>query len=234
MALDPKKFALLTSTIAASIVVVGTTVTGCTEKAVDDTPGEGSSSGEPTSSSSSSSGDGGGSSSGDGGGSSSSSSSGDGGNDAGSCLGDDGAAPSCDDIAETCLAEEDREYTCPGYATIFRPAIARATIDCLKISPSCEEGDPDLNNCAAAAIAEGCPVDVVDYCDELIVHASCGDSDVSEELRALCLDFAPALSEAGKTALTDCAKAEDSCAFELRWCLEPSYAAGSLSPYLPE
>lgn len=234
MALDPKKFALLTSAIAASIAVVGASATGCTEKAVDDTgdsgDGTSSSSSSSSSSSGSSSGDGGGSSSGDGGGSSSS---GDGGGsssgDGGSCLGDEGAAPTCDDLGAACLAEPGNDYMCPGYAAIFRPEVAKATIDCLKISPSCEEGDPDTNNCAYAAVEQACPVaDAASYCDGIIAAANCDDATEADRLREICLGFVPALNQTGRDALTDCASEPDSCGFGLEFCMEPGYVSGTL------
>lgn len=122
---------------------------------------------------------------------------------------------------------------CAGYADIFRPEVAKATIDCLKISPSCEEGDPDINDCPYAAVEEACPVaDVVTFCDTLVdTTAGCAAGDDTDTLKAACVSFVPALSQSGKTRLQACAADEEACALSLPFCMNPGYASTALSRF---
>ena len=234
-ALDPKKFALLTSAIAASIAVVGASTAGCTVTSTDDDVDSGSgSSGEPTSSSGGSSGgsSSGGSSSGgsSSGGTSSSSGEIDAGPDGGTCLGDEGAAPSCDNQTG-CLTDDLHEDMCTGTASVFRPAVARQIVECLKIAPSCEMGE-DESECAQKAVDEACPVDatfVTEVCDNMIELAECV-GDEADGFGALCDALVPALTQLGREGLAECVS-NFGCTGSP--CLDPSYANYSLLPSPP-
>ncbi len=235
MAFDPKKFALLTSAIAASIVVVGATAGGCTVNEVNDADsGTGSSSGEATSSSGGSSSGGsssGGSSSGGSSSSSGGSSSGstDAGVDGGSCLGDDGVAPSCENQTGGCLTYEFHQNLCANTGVVFRAAVARAAVDCLRIAPTCEMGG-DESNCAAAAIAQACPVDAAvlgTYCDEVAAAAECEEADKPAAVAA-CKGLAPALNEVGLSGLKNCVADYGGCGESI--CFDASYANDLLLP----
>ncbi len=231
MALDQKKFAFLTGAIAASIVVVGATSTGCTINEVksDDKDDENSSSSSSGGESSSSSG--GESSSSGGGGSSSggeSSSSGGGSSSGGeACLGDEGDVPSCEGLTG-CIGEEANAYQCTGYGEVFRPAVARQLVECLQTAPTCEEGD-DGGDCAKDAVAAACAVDVDAYCAGL--SEICPDA-ARADIVAACKALAPALTETGKAGLTSCLtniiEDVEDCDLDQIACFDPSYASSQL------
>ena len=232
MALDPKKFALLTSAIAASIVVVGASTAGCSDAAVDDDGDGGSSSGEATSSSGGGSSSGGTSSGGTSSGGGSSSGGADGGADGGTCLGDEGVAPTCDDLGTGCFASEERDYMCPGFASVFKPSVAHATIDCLKISPSCEEGEElGAPECATDAVAAACtdddPATIQAFCEDVLDRAECEDA----ALLARCKAFYPALSQEGQDGLKFCADDSSGCGL-FEFCVDPTYASSALVPII--
>lgn len=207
MQLDPKKFALLTATIATSVTVVATTVTGCTIESTGS--GDNSSGG----SSSSSSGDPGSSSSSSGGSSSSSSSSGstdagtDSGSDAGSCLGGGEAIPASEcTVTDATTCSGDTYYTglCGGPRRAFVPAVAKQAIDCLKTTPICESDEADA--CLTDAIDEACEdAGAEAFCRQLAADAECPvvDGELPFTL-ANCVHIVNALNTEGRALLTEC------------------------------
>lgn len=201
MNIDIKRFALLTSAIAASVTVVATAATGCSSNAVDDTDVD---AGDDDTTSSSSSG---GSSSGDGGGSSSSgdgggSSSGDGGSDAGSCLAggetiaDETAFCAVVDGSQTCSGDETyfTDY-CLGGAQNFNPSVARDAIECIKSSPTCESEERAA--CLPDAVAKACDdASAETYCAGLAAAKGCdpAPNDGSPFTVANCVALAKAMT----------------------------------------
>ena len=217
MNIDIKRFALLTSAIAASITVVATAATGCsstqavsdkTDSGGDDDDTTSSSSGSSDGGSSSGGRDGGGSSSGDGGGSSSS---GDAGNDAGTCLTGgmvvDDPAAFCAVVADSITCSGDPYYVglCVGPVQNFIPAVARSAVECIKSSPVCESDPTDA--CLPAAIAEACEdASAETFCEDLAAENGCdaAPSGGSPYTVAECVAIAKALSTTGRQALGDC------------------------------
>ena len=208
MALDQKKFAFLTGAIAASIVVIGAAGTGCTiNEAKSDKDDNSSSGGESSSSGGESSSSGGSSSGGESSSSGGSSSGGEG------CLGDEGAAPTCDPL-EGCLKDEQGGYysdRCDPIASILRPAVARHLIECLKTAPTCEVGLDDVSPCWNEAFERACPDDGAEaFCNAQTETAGCTDGEKAAFV-ASCTPFAAALTAQGKAGLEECLGAWDSC-----------------------
>jgi len=210
MAMDPKKLSLLTSALAASIALVGSLTAGCSDSPDSDESDGGSrettSSGNVASSGGTSSGDGGASGAST---SSSGGSSGDGGSGTsgaidGLCLGDDGAVPSCEDQTG-CLTAYEHEDMCTGTAAVFRPAIARNIVECLRLAPTCERGN-DASQCAQDAVDRACPIDptfVTDYCNDMIAKAKCTPAE-ADGFGARCAALAPALTRVGRDGVGSC------------------------------
>ena len=154
----------------------------------------------------------------------------DAGPDGGTCLGDEGAAPSCDNQTG-CLTDDFHEDMCTGTASVFRPAVARQIVECLKIAPSCEMGE-DESECAQKAVDEACPMDpafVTGVCDNMIELAECV-GDEADGFGALCDALVPALTQLGREGLAECVS-NFGCTGSP--CLDPSYANYSLIPSPP-
>ncbi len=119
------------------------------------------------------------------------------------CLGsggDDGGALDC-----SALAANGCDIACEGYATNFKPEVAKAIADCLLLLPSCEGDFDAMQACTTAALAKACDdATAKTFCAPIASACGKNDGGAADIDSSTCEALAKGLSTEGRGSFLSC------------------------------
>jgi hypothetical protein len=120
--------------------------------------------------------------------------------DGGSCLTDDGIAPTCEGILSA-----DCATACNQYVTNYKKGVGRAIVECVGKLATCVGAENAIAACVQGALAKACAdPSAATYCDPLATSCNADSGSTPVLDKGECTDLATGLNQAGRDAFTSC------------------------------